>query len=275
MERKSYRHEVVTDNPLHAQCVIYNWVHEGDAILELGCASGDMGYALRQRKNCRCCGVEIDEVSRREALETEAYDRVIRLDLNRLNADDFPEWQGKFDRILAVDVLEHLCDPPSALRPLKRLLKPGGELLVSLPNVSHASIKANLLKNRFVYTGYGILDDTHLRFFTAENVVLLFSGAGFEIAEATGSMVWMGGFDEQFQGVPREALRFILHNVHSYIWQYLCRCVPSDLPVEELTRRNVGKMSFTLKDFSATFVEHVWWTIGRYCPDQEPPPAGE
>ena len=86
-----------------------------------------------------------------------------------------------YDAVLMLDVLEHLVDPADVLRRVRSTLRPGGVGLVSLPNVAHWSVRKELAMGRFRYTPSGLLDATHLRFFTLQTGTALVEGAGWEI----------------------------------------------------------------------------------------------
>ena len=84
-------------------------------------------------------------------------------DFEKFEQDDFC---GKFDYIIMGDVLEHLFDTDKALQKVWKWLRPGGRLVVSVPNVSHVSVIADALEGKWIYVDSGILDRTHVRFFT-------------------------------------------------------------------------------------------------------------
>jgi SAM-dependent methyltransferase len=90
-------------------------------------------------------------------------------------------WREPFDVIVAGDVLEHLPRPEDLLSALKPLLKPDGRLLVSLPNVANVTVRASLLLGRFPYADRGILDRTHLRFYTRASARRLLGESGFGV----------------------------------------------------------------------------------------------
>jgi SAM-dependent methyltransferase len=92
---------------------------------------------------------------------------------------------GCYDRILFGDVLEHLVDPESVLRNVVRLLAPEGRILVSLPNIAYWQIRLRLLAGQFAYAESGILDRTHVRFFTYNTARELAGAAGLRIVEHT------------------------------------------------------------------------------------------
>ena len=149
-------------------------------ILDLGCASGALGAALKRRQGAEVVGIELDPGYARDA--EDRLDRVVCADLVAGLEEDL----GTFDCVVAADVLEHLRDPEPVLRMLRRYVRPGGRLVVSLPNVAHASVRAALLVGRFPYRETGILDRTHLRLFTFETAQELVRSAGFRVEAAYG-----------------------------------------------------------------------------------------
>ena len=91
--------------------------------------------------------------------------------------------EESFDVVLFGDVLEHLKDSLQTLKRLKTFLRAEGYVVASIPNVAHGSVRLSLMQGRFQYRSLGLLDDTHLRFFTRESVEQLFKDAGFLITE--------------------------------------------------------------------------------------------
>lgn len=147
-------------------------------VLECGCASGYVSKVLKERFNCTVTGIEIDPDAAKEA---EKYcSRVIVGDLEAMN---FSEELGedKFDVITFGDVLEHLKDPGKVLTALRVFLKDDGYIVASIPNLAHISVVLELLNGNFDYRPLGLLDDTHLRFFTKKSILSLFRNAGYEI----------------------------------------------------------------------------------------------
>jgi 2-polyprenyl-3-methyl-5-hydroxy-6-metoxy-1,4-benzoquinol methylase len=145
-------------------------------VLDVGCARGANADGLRARGATHVAGIELDPEFGAEARER--YDEVI--------TGSVPEdltWPGQsFDTILAYDVLEHLVDPWSATRQLASLLKPGGQLHVSLPNARSKKLWLPLvLRGTFAYEPEGIMDVTHLRFFTRRDAVAMVEAAGLQV----------------------------------------------------------------------------------------------
>ena len=145
-------------------------------VLDLGAATGKLGLHLRDRKGCTVDGVELDVKA--AALARPHYRKLLELNLDRERlADHFPS--GSYDAIVCADVLEHLPDPGRVLDQLQAMLAPGGQLLISIPNVGYAAVVAELLSGEFRYRPTGLLDETHLRFFTRSSLLDLLAKHGF------------------------------------------------------------------------------------------------
>lgn len=143
-------------------------------VLDLGCATGTTGAALKDRQDVQVTGIEIEPEYAREAATR--LDRVIEGDVARPSAD----LEGPFDALIAADVLEHLTDPWTTLQTYTRLLAPGASAVVSLPNVAHWSTFAYLARGRWPRKPEGIFDATHLRWFTRRDALDLLTGAGLQ-----------------------------------------------------------------------------------------------
>ena len=143
-------------------------------VLDVGCAGGDLGRVLKAR-GCRVAGVEIDEAAAEAAAEV--VDEVLIGDVDEL---DLVGHFGKesFDVVVFGDVLEHVADPVATLRKVRPLLTETGSIVASIPNVAHGAVRLALLKGRFEYRPLGLLDATHLRFFTRGSVYETFREAG-------------------------------------------------------------------------------------------------
>lgn len=172
----------------------------GRRLLDLGAAGGHLGRAVRDR--CAyVAGVEPDpgvpEASR------EGYDDWRRTDA--LNAGD---WAEPFDVVVCADVLEHLPDPERLLARIAGWLSSGGTLLASLPNVANLQVRGGLLFGRFEYAERGILDRTHLRFYTRRSARRLLEGAGFRVvAEEATAMPYELAFPALARGPWRRPVR--------------------------------------------------------------------
>ena len=139
-------------------------------VLDLGCATGATGAALKQRQDVEVVGVELQPEYAREAAAR--LDHVIAGDVETAEPD------GRFDCLIAADILEHLRDPWSALRRYAHQLEPGATVIVSLPNVAHWSTYAQLARGSWPRKPEGIFDATHLRWFTLRDARELLEQAG-------------------------------------------------------------------------------------------------
>ena len=145
-------------------------------VLDVGCASGELGAALKEQGRAReVVGLEL---SAEAAARARRYlDRVVEGDIE---AVEVPCPQGYFDLLLYADVLEHLKNPWALVARHRRFLRPGGRVVASLPNIGHFSTLLMLMRQQWRYEELGIMDYTHLRFFTRPGVLDLFRRAGYE-----------------------------------------------------------------------------------------------
>jgi len=146
-------------------------------VLEVGCGAGVLGERLKlSGKATFVTGIEL-------STDAAALAR-LRLDVVQIgDVESMPldAWIGQFDTLVVADVLEHLRDPWAALFRLRDCLKDGGMVVASIPNIAHYKIIKKLLFTAWRYEPGGILDHTHLRFFTRGSIEDLFRNAGFEI----------------------------------------------------------------------------------------------
>ena len=142
-------------------------------LLDLGAAGGHLGRAVRDHCDF-LAGVEPDSSLPPSARE--GYD-----DWRACDALAAGGWEAPFDVVVCADVLEHLVHPEEALERIRGWLKPGGVLLVSLPNIANVSVRASLLAGRFRYTHRGILDRTHVSFYTRSTAREMLESAGFTV----------------------------------------------------------------------------------------------
>lgn len=147
-------------------------------VLEIGCGGGNTGEALKRvGKAIEVVGIEQDAGAARWA--GDKLDRVLPMSVEDDTLSLPPEY---FDCIVAGDVLEHLQDPWSVVDHLRYCLKPGGHFIASVPNIRHWRVLKNLvLGGRWQYAPSGILDRTHLRFFTKRSLAALFERAHFRV----------------------------------------------------------------------------------------------
>jgi 2-polyprenyl-3-methyl-5-hydroxy-6-metoxy-1,4-benzoquinol methylase len=159
-----------------SQQVLLALIPPKTSVLDVGCATGYLGSRLAA-KGCAVWGIEQDEQAC-ASVPPGAYVDVLCADIQGLQKLPWPP--ESFDVILAADVLEHLADPVSTLLLLKRYLRNGGHLLVSVPNIAHISTRFGLLRGNFRYETTGILDRTHFHLYTFATALDLLATAGFK-----------------------------------------------------------------------------------------------
>jgi SAM-dependent methyltransferase len=149
-------------------------------VLDLGCSSGALGAALKERDGAEVVGIELEAEYAADAADR--LDRVLVGNLEEIAArDDLAQDLGRFDCLIAADVLEHLVDPWTALKRFAALLEPDGTAVISLPNVRHWETFWQLGRHgRWPRRGEGIFDRTHLRWFTIGDGYDLCLEAGLE-----------------------------------------------------------------------------------------------
>jgi glycosyltransferase involved in cell wall biosynthesis/precorrin-6B methylase 2 len=168
------------NDPYSSHSHIVRWVsqHRPRRVLEVGCAGGFLSAEMK-RLGCEVTGLELDE---RLAEQASAHcDRVLRGNVETMDLSDL----GTYDAIICGDILEHLQQPAPVLQRLVEHLAPGATMLISLPNVANIYVRLNLLLGRFEYTSVGILDDTHLRFYTLASATRMIKECGLDILSMT------------------------------------------------------------------------------------------
>ena len=182
---KPHRYEGHTLNPYEASGLVASLVPEGARLLDVGCGGGGIAELLRDARSARVVGVEPDPLRAARARERgiEVHEGVL--------SPSLAATLGTFDVLLYADVLEHLVDPLGELEKVAQFLAPDGVLIISVPNVAHWSVRVNLLRGRFNYAPTGIMDATHLRWFTSRTLLQLLKRAGFTPVQVKHSS---GGF---------------------------------------------------------------------------------
>jgi len=162
--------------------LLQKYVGDNHRVLELGCSTGYISRLLKER-GCRVVGVECDRDAAR--LAANICDEVVVADLNNMAwiKTATAQLQGRFDVVLMGDVLEHLVHPEEVLRGVRQFLLPGGAAIISLPNIVHWTQRLQNSLGRFDYQSTGLLDHTHLRFFTVRSAWALIANSGYRVVE--------------------------------------------------------------------------------------------
>lgn len=211
--------------------IFIDQIKENSTVLEFGPASGRLTRYLKEKKNCSVYIVEIDEEAGKIAAKA-ATDYVIGDILDY-------EWKNKFegvtfDYILFADVLEHLTDATSVLKVCRDVLKEDGKICLSVPNIGHNSVIINLLKNQFRYTSTGIMDNTHVHFYTKESVDKLVEDSGLFVEKryATYTQVGKNEFENSYEELYPAFAQMLKTRSYGEVYQYVY--VAGKKPVEQV-----------------------------------------
>ena len=151
-------------------------------ILDVGCGSGRLASTLARQDGYQVIGLDIDRQAARLAVDLGVPSVVADVS----DAARVPFEDGAFDGALLADVIEHTPDPVETLRSVAAVVKPGGFLIISVPNVAFVLSRAQLLLGRFDHVDSGIFDRTHLRFFTLRTIGATVRRAGLRIERIEG-----------------------------------------------------------------------------------------
>ena len=189
--------------------VLAGMVSPGSRVLDLGTGSGALGKHLRDREGCTVDGVTINE--QEAAIARPNYRRIEVADLEQ------PDWHTvfsgeRYDFIVCADVLEHLRRPETALKACRELLAPGGQVLISVPNAGYSGLVAELLQGDFAYRDEGLLDRTHLRFFTRRSLLRFLQAEDWSVGtiEAIETPLTESEFKLAFDQLPPAVARYLL-----------------------------------------------------------------
>ena len=200
------------------------WVPPGATVLELGAAAG----YLTQHLAALGCAVDIIEIDRDAAAEASRFARrTVVADLD--GATCVGELgEARYERIICAAVLEHLRHGDALLRQLRPLLAEGGELLLSVPNVAHSALIAQLIDERFDYGGEGLLDATHVHLYTWRSLAQALGDAGWRVQawDATTLSLYGTEFRVSEQALDPALREALLQRPHALVYQWLARAIP-------------------------------------------------
>ncbi len=227
----------------------YHSIPEGSTVLDIGCSSGVFGERLIKEKNCIVDGIEINSEDIKEARKKLRNVYKFNIELDELSIKE------RYDIVFMGDVIEHLAKPVEALKRVKKLLKPTGSLVFSIPNITHMSVRLMLLKGSIEYGRTGLLDETHLHFYNQEEVYRVLNAAGFKITD----------FDYVERDIPLSVIsnelskiglkmtddfREITQSINGAAYQFTGRAIPSKVKAKplitkspiDLTDKNVNNL---------------------------------
>ncbi|MDD3984511.1 MAG: class I SAM-dependent methyltransferase [Methanobacterium sp.] len=215
-------------------------IEKNQKVLDVGCATGYLGAYLKNNFDVDIVGIDYKEYHIEKAKKLKVYSHLINVDLNSFKSE-LDNYTSYFDTIILCDVLEHLNDPMAVLRKLSKFLKSHGKFLIDIPNIAHSSIKYNLLRNNFNYTPMGLLDETHIHFFTPNSIINELSRNQFLVEKIEYIFLGSGLSNEQnvdYAKYPQEIIDYIENDFASAIYQIFIAFKKSNLDLESLIKHN-------------------------------------
>ncbi len=216
-----------------AHSIVLRMVGSGKRVLELGCAEGSVTKVFAAR-GCRVTGIEIDPDAGQIAKEW--ADVVIIGDLDTMDVHA-ELGDATFDVIVAADVLEHLRDPKRCLVACLEHLAPGGEVVLSIPNVAHADLRLALMQGEFEYQPLGLLDEGHLRFFTRQSLERFLAECNLVVLEWDRTSVPVGATEIPWdRSVDQATVALVSAQPDADTYQFVLRAThaPGDAHLREV-----------------------------------------
>ena len=239
--------------------IVAGLIEPGQVLLDLGMGAGGLGQYLRQRQDTVADGVTHNQEEARMARTW--YRSTCVADLDSEPLANLVDPNG-YDCIVCADVLEHLKAPQSVLDQCKALLKPGGRLIVSVPNAGYCGLIAELIQGDFRYRREGILDNTHLRFFTRKSLRRFFDQHGWatRTVQTTQRSLSASEFGVPFDTLPPAVARYLLAAPDALTYQFICV-----LQVPDSVDRSVGNAaSFESFDIERSPLPHAFYSVQLY-----------
>src|SRR5579862_1741716 len=169
------RYENASTDPGTVAAKISSLIKPNAKVLDVGCGTGSVSEVIQKMTGAQIIAIEPD-VERAAAARSRGLNA-----FQGFLSEDFLEEHGPFDVIVFADVLEHLSNPAEMVSLARKGLAPNGSIVASVPNVAHWFVRVDLLRGRFDYRDCGIMDATHLRWFTRKTVVEFFERLGFRV----------------------------------------------------------------------------------------------
>lgn len=233
--------------PNNAHSIALGFVGFDRDVLEVGAGAGHVTRVLAERGN-RVTVLDVDAGALESAAPYASAAHVGDLDVTPLDELVGP---GPFDVVLMGDVIEHLRDPIAALRAARRVLRPGGSIVVSVPNVAHIDLRLHLFIGRWEYQPIGLLDTTHMRFFTRDTLEEALTQAGLRIValERVFWPVFSSGLNVGPGDVDRAVIDHLLLDPEAETYQFVVHAkrVEDDPEAEEMERRLLAAEEATLR----------------------------
>jgi GT2 family glycosyltransferase/2-polyprenyl-3-methyl-5-hydroxy-6-metoxy-1,4-benzoquinol methylase len=219
--RALYEGEIVQGRR-NSLAALFDLVPHGIDVLDVGIGSGALGRRLAADRGCRVDGATVS--SEEAARAADGYRRIEVADLNTVGLDTLFDGH-RYGAIICADVLEHLPRPTSVLDACRRLLTDDGVLLLSIPNVGYVGLLGELLEGEFRYRVEGLLDSTHVRFFTRRSLLRMLRDTGWHVDHMESIRVDLpeSEFRVGFDRLPPSVQRYLLAIPDALTYQFIVR----------------------------------------------------
>ncbi len=196
-------------------------IRPNSVVMEFGPSTGRLTAYLKNKLNCQVYIVEIDK---------EAFDICKQYSVNGV-CDDIETYTWKkmaqgvvFDYVIFADVLEHLKNPRHLIEELKDFIDEKTRILVSVPNITHNAVVLQLLNQRFDYQNTGLLDNTHIHFFTKETIKEMFEEAGYNMVSWNGTVAepYNTELKMNFEHLPQSVIDYLSTRDYGNLYQIIC-----------------------------------------------------
>ena len=234
-----YDSPLVLDNE-NSVSLIINQIKPNSVVLEFGPATGRLTKYLKNELKCSVYIVEIDK---------DAFKKSIEFAEDGINGDiENYEWLEyykdiKFNYIIYADVLEHLVNPQDVLMKSKSLLAEDGIIITSIPNIAHNAVIIDLINNKFNYNKTGIMDNTHLRFFTYYSLQQLFENCNLTIIDE--NVVKLNYDQIEIENnnlyLPTDQAEMLKDREFAFVYQFVFTSVNKDYYIKNIDKIKINK----------------------------------
>lgn len=254
---KIYRRHFDADSG-ESLALVAKQIEPSSRVLDIGCGAGDLGGYLRTEKQCYVVGMDYSTESL--AVAGDKLDATWQIDLNSQLPHDITD--DTFDVIVLADILEHIYMPGAILQSAEKLLKPGGKLLISIPNAGYVGALLSLYDDEWQYREEGILDRTHIRFYTRKSIIELLKLSGYDavICDRVFRDLWDSEFTQRLDNQASSVRDWLLAKPEGAAYQFIIEARPSaqkhtfaEVPIyPSMSEQHIVKL-YWLSDDSGAF----------------------
>jgi 2-polyprenyl-3-methyl-5-hydroxy-6-metoxy-1,4-benzoquinol methylase len=230
---------IVLKNDGSAASAAIEFVKPKSRVLDVGAGSGAITKHFVKSNGCEVTAVELNPLSVKK-LE-KFCKKVFSLDINAADWSDALKGEGKFDHVVATDVLEHLYDPWTVLKNMASLLNENGSVILSLPHAGHSTVVMNFIDGNIDYREWGLLDKTHIRFFGLHNIEALYESAGLAIVRAHFVIIEpsQSEFSDRWKKLPTHIREMLEKRPEAHVYQVVTEAVPIARAKEKINLKNL------------------------------------